>query len=138
MVGLESLLSVTQSEVKMAHYSQIDETGLVSNVLFVDNSVLMENGSESEIKGVLFCQNLTGHQGWKKTSYNGSSRRRYAGIGYTYDLNLDVFIAPKPFPSWSLDSNTNWQPPVAMPGDGKKYNWDEAGQQWQEIVLVTA
>jgi len=122
----------------MAHYAKTDEAGLVLSVVFVDNSLLIENGTESESKGASFCQNLTGHQGWKKTSYNGNSRKRYAGIGYTYDPSLEVFIAPKPFPSWFLDSNTNWQPPVAMPEDGKKYNWDEASQQWQEIVLITS
>lgn len=122
----------------MAHFTAVNESGLVLSVLFVENSELIENGVESESKGVLFCQNLTGHQEWKKTSYNGNSRKRYAGIGYTYDSNLDAFIAPKPFASWLLDFNTEWQPPVPMPTDGKKYNWDESGQQWQEVVLIEA
>lgn len=118
----------------MAHYAKINQENMVVEVIVISNSDELENGQESEAKGVAFCQGLTGHQYWKKTSYNGTIRKRYAGIGYTYSLEHDAFIAPQPFASWTLDSETNWQPPVPMPTDGKMYAWDEAGQQWQEVA----
>ena len=56
------------------------------------------------------------------------------GIGYTYDADLDIFIAPQPYPSWTLDSNHDWQPPTPMPVDDKKYAWSEPNKQWIELV----
>ena len=118
----------------MAHYAELNDENKVVSVIVVSNYDEMENGQESEVKGVAFCQALTGRNHWKKTSYNGTIRKRYAGIGYTYSAEQDAFIAPQPFPSWNLDSETNWQPPVPMPIDGNIYAWDEAGQQWQEVT----
>jgi hypothetical protein len=81
---------------------------------------------------------------WLQTSYNtfGNQhpegrplRGNYAGIGYTYDATNDVFYAPQPYPSWILNNTTwTWEAPVAMPTDGKMYNWDEATQNWLEKV----
>jgi hypothetical protein len=65
-----------------------------------------------------------------QTSYNGSVRKQFAGIGYRYDATADAFVAPQPFPSWSLNSNNDWQPPTPMPVDGKQYRWDESTQAW--------
>jgi hypothetical protein len=60
-------------------------------------------------------------------------RKNYAGIGYTYDEQRDAFIPPQPYPSWLLSEDTClWNPPVAMPTDGKRYNWDEATTSWVE------
>ena len=56
------------------------------------------------------------------------------GIGYTYDADLDIFIAPQPYPSWTLDVNHDWQPPTPMPVDDKKYAWSEPNKQWIELV----
>ena len=82
---------------------------------------------------------------WIQTSYNTHGnqhpenrplRGNYAGIGYTYDQTNDVFYAPKPFPSWSLNESTwTWEAPVPMPTDGKMYSWDEATQTWSELNL---
>lgn len=58
---------------------------------------------------------------------------RYAGMGFKYDSDLDAFITPQPFPSWTLDENTNWQAPVPMPDDGKMYQWDENTLSWVEM-----
>ena len=69
---------------------------------------------------------------WKQTSYNNNFRKQYAGKGFTYDAAKDKFIQPQPYPSWSLDGNDDWQPPVAYPDDGKYYVWDEATQAWDE------
>ena len=70
---------------------------------------------------------------WKQTSYNAATngfRKHYAGIGYTYDATADTFITPKPFASWVLDANYDWQAPIDYPADGKRYSWDEANQSW--------
>ena len=81
---------------------------------------------------------------WLQTSYNtyGNQhpegrplRGNYAGIGYNYDVTNDVFYAPKPFPSWVLNTSTwLWEPPVTYPTDGKYYKWDEATTNWVEQV----
>ena len=82
---------------------------------------------------------------WLQTSYNTHGnqhpegrplRGNYAGIGFSYDAQNDVFIAPKPFNSWVLnESNWLWEAPVAMPDDGKVYNWDEETTNWKEVTL---
>jgi len=70
----------------------------------------------------------------KETFDDGSSRKNFAGKGYSYDASRDAFIAPKPYPSWVLIEDTcQWQPPTAMPDDGKMYAWNEANTQWDEV-----
>ena len=72
---------------------------------------------------------------WVQTSYNGSFRKNYAGIGYTYDSVRDAFIAPQPYPSWTLVEDTClWEAPVAMPTDDKMYTWDEDTTSWVEAT----
>jgi hypothetical protein len=81
---------------------------------------------------------------WLATSYNtvgnkhtkGGTplRGNYAGVGYTYDAQKDVFYAPQPFPSWTLSADYLWEAPVAIPDDGKQYIWDESKQSWVENV----
>jgi len=81
---------------------------------------------------------------WLATSYNtvgnkhtkGGTplRGNYAGVGYTYDAQKDVFYAPQPFPSWTLSADYLWKAPVAIPDDGKQYIWDESKQSWVENV----
>ena len=92
------------------------------------------NGVEKEHIGAAFCEKLFGGT-WKQTSYNGNVRKRYAGIGYTYNAGLDAFVPPKPFPSWTLDAEAaDWQPPVPMPVDeGKRFAWNEETQAWDEV-----
>lgn len=64
-------------------------------------------------------------------------RKNYPGIGYSYDAVRDAFIPPQPYASWTLDDATClWNAPVAMPTDGKPYEWDEADQAWKEIVAA--
>ena len=47
-------------------------------------------------------------------------------------MTRDAFIAPQPFSSWLLNDTTcMWEPPVASPNDGKKYNWDEKTISWE-------
>lgn len=79
----------------MAHFAQIDENNIVKQVIVVHNNEILDNGIESETKGIAFCQSLFGGI-WKQTSYNGNIRKNYAGIGYSYDPIRDAFIPPKP------------------------------------------
>jgi hypothetical protein len=82
---------------------------------------------------------------WLQTSYNTHGnqhpegrplRGNYAGIGYTYNATNDVFYAPQPFPSWTLNNTTwLWEAPVVMPTDGKKYKWNESITNWEEVTL---
>ena len=119
----------------MAHFAELDENNVVLRVIVVSNAdALDENGSESETVGAAFCQNLFGGT-WVQTSYNGNIRKNYAGVGYTYDVALDAFVPPKIYPSWVLNSDTaQWEAPVPMPSDGKRYRWDEPTVSWVEFV----
>ena len=122
----------------MAHFAELDDNNIVKRVIVVatkDNSDA--NGVEKESIGRAFCERLFGGN-WVQTSYNGNMRKRYAGIGYSYDPALDAFIAPKPFPSWTLDDNADWQAPVPMPTDGKMYAWDEDAQAWVDTEMGAA
>lgn len=72
---------------------------------------------------------------WIETKEDGSIRKNYAGIGYTYDETKNAFIAPQPYESWTLNKTTfKWKPPVSMPSDNKNYIWNETDQQWDEIT----
>lgn len=118
----------------MAHFAQLDENNVVLQVIVVHNNELMINGVESEAKGITFCQTLFGGN-WVQTSYNGTMRKNYAGIGYTYDKSRDAFIAPQPFASWTLNETTcRWESPTPYPTDGKIYSWNEETLSWIEIT----
>lgn len=119
----------------MAHFAQLDENNVVTQVIVVANEELLLDGVESETRGVVFCKSLFGEDTkWKQTSYNGNIRKNYAGTGYTYDADLDAFIAPKPFNSWILDEETaQWEAPTPMPTDGKIYYWSEDDLTWLEV-----
>lgn len=82
---------------------------------------------------------------WIQTSYNtrgnkhllggNPSRGNYAGIGYIYDRKNDVFYAPQPYKSWTLNNKTwLWEPPTPYPNDGKAYVWDEANLSWKLLI----
>jgi len=74
---------------------------------------------------------------WIQTSYDGSIRKNYAGIGYTYDSTRDAFIPPKPYPSWVLNEDTcQYDSPVPYPTDDKHYTWDEETTNWIELQEV--
>lgn len=91
-----------------------------------------------------FIDALPDSSSWVQTSYNTHGnqhpenrplRGNYAGIGYTYDAQNDVFYAPKPYPSWTLNQTTwLWEAPTPMPKDGKQYLWDEATTSWVEVA----
>jgi len=122
----------------MSHYAKI-----------VDSKVTQVIVAEAEFFDT-FVDSSPGT--WLKCSYNTRGnvhygqdgkpdggealRGNYPGIGYNYDATNDVFYAPKPFNSWVLnEDNWLWEAPVAMPDDGKVYNWDEASTSWKEVDL---
>lgn len=121
----------------MGYFAKISSNGNVEMVISVANSVLGEPENffpQTETIGKFYITNFLGILGdWKQTSYNGSFRKNYAGIGYLWDSSRDAFIAPQPFPSWVLDEETcRWTPPVPRP-DGQ-YEWDEDTTSWKEIA----
>ena len=117
----------------MSHYAQI-ENGIVTQVIvaeqdFIDSGAV---GPASE---------------WVQTSYNTRAnahtlggtplRGNYAGVGYTYDATNDVFYAPQPYASWTLDQATwTWTPPTPYPEDGKYYTWTESTTSWTEVTAA--
>ena len=118
----------------MAHFAQLNEENLVTQVIVVANQdTADQDGVENEAIGIEFCTNLLGGN-WKQTSYNGNIRKNYAGIGYKYDAELDAFIPPQPYASWLLDEETaQWKAPVDYPTDGGRYTWNEETLTWDVI-----
>lgn len=116
----------------MSHFAKV-ENSVVTQVIVVSNTdTANAEGVEMESIGAAFCERLLGGD-WKQTSYNGKMRKNYAGIGYTFDAGRDAFIAPQPFLSWVLNEQScQWEAPVPMPTDGKRYQWDEDAKAWVE------
>ena len=114
----------------MGHYAKV-ENGIVTQVIVAD--------------GIDWCeQNLGGE--WVQTSYNTHGgvhsngkfpiHKNYAGIGHTFDGV--GFAAPQPYVSWTLNTTSYlWEAPVAMPEDGKPYEWNEDDLAWVELVPPT-
>jgi hypothetical protein len=116
----------------MAHFAQI-QNGTVQQVIVINNDDAPDPYPASEALGQAFIASLGIEGEWRQTSYHGSFRAHYAGIGYTYDADADVFYAPQPFPSWVLDENWNWQAPFPAPDDGEEYGWDEETGDWVQL-----
>jgi hypothetical protein len=116
----------------MAHFAQI-QNGIVQQVIVVSNDDAPDPYPESEALGQAFIASLGLSGEWLQTSYNGSFRANYAGIGYTFDADNDVFYGPQPYPSWQLDEAWIWQAPVPIPEDGGVYVWNEDEQTWEAL-----
>jgi hypothetical protein len=114
----------------MAHFAKLGTGNIVERVEVVSNDI-----ATTEQAGVDFLNNLYKTRDvWKQTSYNNNIRKNFAGVGYTYDENRDVFIPPRPYPSWILNETTcQWESPVAYPNDGQSYKWNEQNQTWDLI-----
>ena len=111
----------------MSHFAELDENNIVLRVLVGDNNLPNEGYD-------WFVENLGGT--WVQTSYNGTIRKNFAGIGYRYDEELDAFIAPQPFESWTLNTQTaRWMSPTPYPQDGRIYEWDEENLNWKEVEV---
>lgn len=118
----------------MAHFAKMDGDK-VTDVIVVNNSDLDNLPfPQSEPVGIDYLHEVFhNNDAWLQTSYNASFRKNYAGIGYSYDAGLDAFIAPQPYPSWSLNTDTcQWIPPVPYPDTPGVYVWDENTQTWVE------
>ena len=118
----------------MAHFAKIGVGNIVETVESVSNNVILdENGIEQEQLGINFLRELYNdpHAQWFQTSYSNSLRKNFAGVGFTYDATRDAFISPKPYDSWTLDEDFDWQPPVEKPDDGEDYIWNEEHQEWE-------
>ncbi len=113
----------------MSHFAKV-ENGIVTQVIVAEQDVI-----DTGLFG----------DGWIQTSYNTYGgkhpesrplRKNYAGVGFTYDPELDAFIAPKPYSSWILDQESClWNSPIPYPNDGKNYYWDEETVNWIEVPL---
>ena len=126
----------------MAHYAFMDSNNIVVKVITgVDETETQTDLDGSQVGGSseaweAFYAAQPWHEGLtcKRTSYNNNIRKQYAGIGFTYDSSADVFVAPQPYPSWTLDSNHDWQAPVAKPAEGV-WSWNEETLAWVEVVV---
>jgi hypothetical protein len=122
----------------MAHYAFLDKGNMVTDVIVgIDETELIEGLIPEEWYGNFRNQRCI------RTSYNGNIRKNYAGIGFTYDSDLDAFIPIKPFDSWVLNENTcQWDAPIPMPEiedpeNGKCYVWNENLLNWELLDIET-
>ena len=124
----------------MAHYALLDSNNVVVKVITGVNETETQTDTDGTVVGgsgeawEAFYAAQPWHEGLtcKRTSYNSTIRKQYAGIGYSYDAAADVFVAPQPYTSWTLDSNHDWQAPVARPTEGM-WSWNEETQAWDEV-----
>ena len=124
----------------MAHFAELNSSNEVLRVVVISNDDVEANGGELSSEAETFVASIVPHSedgtAWKQTSYNNNFRKQYAGIGVIYDASKDKFILPQPYPSWSLDSNDDWQAPVAYPtvteisSNFVLVSWDEDNQKW--------
>jgi hypothetical protein len=120
----------------MAHFAELDENNKVVQVIVIHNNELLDNGVESEAKGIAFCKSLYGEDtNWVQTSYNKTIRKNYASVDFIYDPIADHFFPPSPSPSWVLDEDAQWKPPIPYPTDGKTYTWNEDKLEWVEVIV---
>jgi hypothetical protein len=134
----------------MAHFAEIDSNNKVIRVLVACNQDIANNGGElSEQAAKAFEKVIPLSENgikWVQTSYHNNFRKQFASKNYTYDSTKDIFIKPKPFASWSLDGNNDWQAPISYPvtytlstSYPDSYLWNEETQTWdieqiEEIV----
>jgi len=104
----------------MAHYAKVNNR-IVEQVIVADTEFFDT-----------FVDSTPGE--WIQTSFNGSIRKQFAGVGYSYDKANDEFVESQPYNSWTLDVSNDWQPPITYPVDGKKYEWDESATNWVEVI----
>jgi hypothetical protein len=112
----------------MAHYAFLDENNIVTEVIpGIDETELIE-GLDPET----WYGNFRG-QTCKRTSYNDNIRGTYAGVGYCYNEEEDIFVAPQPYPSWTRNGSF-WEAPTPRPIDKYTYQWVEDDLNWQAIT----
>lgn len=124
----------------MAHFAELNNSNEVLRVVVISNDDVAANGGDLHADAETFVASIVPYStdgvAWKQTSYNNNFRKQYAGIGVTYDAGKDKFISPQPYPSWSLDSNDDWEAPVTYPtvteidSNLVIITWDEDNQKW--------
>lgn len=125
----------------MAHYAFINSNNIVTQVI-------VGRDEDEIVDGITDWETYYGEKVGERclrTSYNtvgnqhtgGGTpyRGNYAGIGFKYDEENDVFVAPQPFPSWTLNDSYLWEAPVAYPEDGEQYVWNENRKEWEAVVI---
>lgn len=125
----------------MAHYARVNQENIVTYVTPIPNEMITdENGVEHEHRALSHLYETipdSKNDRWIKTSYNNNFRNKFAGRGDTWMENLNAFISPQPYPSWSLNTSTcKWEPPVPMPENvetGSEYVWNEDIGNWELI-----
>ena len=122
----------------MAHYARVNNENIITFVTPIPNEMITDiNGVEHEDWAFKHLyETIPDSLGdrWVQTSYNNNFRVRYAGLGYSWNEELNAFIPPKPYESWSLNEETClWEAPVAYPTDGEVYDWDEDLGDWVKI-----
>jgi hypothetical protein len=129
----------------MAHYALINSNNIVVQVITGADENITQTDTNGTIVGgtTLAWEQFYASQPQfagltcKRTSYNNNICANYAGIGYKYDADFDVFIAPQPYPSWKLDYTTyQWEAPVARPDEVEGYiwKWSEYNKEWIQIA----
>jgi hypothetical protein len=113
----------------MAHYAYLDKNNIVVAVTVGKDETELIDGLDTETYYALGTEYTV-----KRTSYNSKIRGTYAGIGYTYNPNEDIFVTPQPYPSW-IRSGSFWNPPTPMPTEGF-WSWDEASLSWVESTIL--
>ena len=142
----------------MAHFAKLGANGKVIQVLTMDNDKMLNaDGVEDETVGQQWLEthNNWPAQMWIQTSYNTSAnqhrnggtpfRGNYAGIGYIWDEDNNIFWPKKPYASWVKDTTTaQWKSPIgdapALTAEQQsqneagthrwEYSWNEEGQSW--------
>jgi len=113
----------------MAHYAFLDENNIVTEVIPGRNE-------DEVVDGISDWEAWYGEfRGQKcvRTSYNNNIRGTYAGIGYYYNEEEDIFVVPQPYPSWTRNGSF-WEAPEEYPTDDKIYTWNENHKAWEEVV----
>ena len=127
----------------MAHYARVNSDNIVTYVTPIPNEMIIdENGVEHEERALdHLYSTIPDSVGDRciQTSYNNNFRKRHASLGYTWNEELNAFIPPQPFASWTLNTKTaNWEPPIPMPEliEGEPlYVWDEEIGNWKRSTL---
>jgi len=130
----------------MAHFAELDMSNTVIRVLTACNYDIANNGGELSLNAAkhfeTICPLTPMGVKYVQTSYNNNFRKKFAGIGMKFNENLNMFITPQPYASWTLDSNGDWNAPVAKPitftkfyaneelDIRDKYDWNESILNW--------
>jgi hypothetical protein len=120
----------------MSHFAQVIN-GIVQQVIVAEQDFITSGAVGDPANWIQTSYNTRGcvHYGSDGSPDGGRAvRANFASIDYHYDAQHDVFYAPQPFPSWSLDSNWLWQAPIPYPVGPVVHIWDESAGSWVEYT----